>query len=67
MDQQEDTPQAGYERWEGFLKAWGPKYRSIRAMLRKVRYRLYFTYLTYAPAVRQMRSTTNWVERLHRD
>ena len=27
MDQQEDTSQAGYERWEGFLKAWGPKYR----------------------------------------
>ena len=36
-------------------------------MLGKVRYRLYFTYLTYAPVARRMPSTTNWVERLHRD
>ena len=36
-------------------------------MLGKVRYRLYFTYLTYAPVARQMVPTTNWVERLHRD
>ena len=43
MDQQEDTPQAGYERWEGFLKAWGQRYRSIGSMLGKVRYSLYLT------------------------
>ena len=67
MDQQEDTPEAGYERWDSLLKAWGPKSRSIGAMLRKVRYRFYFTYLTYAPAARRMRTTINWVERLHRD
>ena len=67
MNQQEDTPEAGYERWEEFLKAWGPKYRSIGSMLGKVRYRLYFTYLNYAPAARRMLSTTNWGERLHRD
>ena len=35
MDQQEDTPEAGYERWEGFLKAWGPKSRSIAGMWEK--------------------------------
>ena len=43
MDQQEDTPEAGYERWEGFLKAWGQRYRSIGSMLGKVRYSLYLT------------------------
>ena len=45
MDQLEDTPEAGYERWERFLKAWGQRYRSIGSMLGlgKVRYRLYFT------------------------
>ena len=42
MDQQEDTPQAGYERWEEFLKAWGQRYRSIGSM-GKVRYSLYLT------------------------
>ena len=36
-------------------------------MVGKVRYRLYFTYLTYAPAARRMLTTTNWVERLNRD
>ena len=67
MDQPEDTSEAGYERWESFLKVWGPKYRSIAGMVGKVRYRLYFTYLTYGPAARRMLSTTNWVERLNRD
>ena len=67
MDQSEDTPEAGYERWDRFLKVWGPKYGSIGAMMGKVRYRLYFTYLTYAPAARRMLTATNWVERLHRD
>ena len=43
MNQLEDTPEAGYERWEGFLKAWGQRYRSIGSMLGKVRYSLYFT------------------------
>ena len=67
MDRPEDTPEAGYKRWEGFLEVWGRKYRSIRTMCGKVRYRLYFTYLKYAPAVRRMIYTTNWVERLNRD
>ena len=67
MDQLEDTLQASYERWEELLKAWAPKYISIGTMLEKVRYRLYFPYLTYAPAARRMVSTTTWIERLHRD
>ena len=67
MEHPEDTPEAGYERWDRFLKVWGPKYRSIAGMVGKVRYRLYFTYLTYARAARRMLSTTNWVERLNRD
>ena len=67
MDQPEDTPEAGYQRWEDFLKVWGQQYRSIGAMRGKIRYSLYFTYLSYAPSIRRMVSTMNWVERLNRD
>jgi len=33
----------------------------------KIRYALYFTYLKYAPELRAMIYTTNWIERLNRD
>lgn len=66
-DDPEDTPEAGWERWQGLCEKWSGRYRSFAKLAGDMEYRHGFTYLGYDYRIRSMIHTTNWIERLNRD
>jgi putative transposase len=67
LDDPQDTPQKGYQRFSSMLEKWSWKYKSMATMKNDPRYMLYFTYLAFDKSVRPMIYSTNWIERLNRD
>lgn len=65
-DNPQDSPEAGWARWQDFCGRWSGKYAVFRRLKDDEAYRTAFTYLGYAKAVRSMIYTTNWIERLNR-
>ena len=45
----------------------GKDYRTIKLLRNNADYKVYMTYLNYAPEIQAMIYTTNWIERLNRD
>ena len=65
-DNPEDTPEAGWQRWQTLCGKWQSHYRAFVKLATEERYRSGFTYLDYDYRIRSMIYTTNWVERLNR-
>lgn len=67
------TGQPGYtvgmawSGWQDMCERWGKDYRAFKLLRDNEEYRLYMTYLNYAPEIQSMIYTTNWIERLNRD
>lgn len=65
-DDPDDSPEAGWERWQDLCNRWSQKYRYFGRLRTDERYRNGFTYLNYHYRIRSMIYTTNWIERLNR-
>jgi len=66
-DRPDDTPEAGWARWQEFCRRWARKYRRFNKLADDPSYWACFTYLNYDWRMRSMVYTTNWIERLNRD
>lgn len=66
-DDPEDSPEAGWARWQDLCDKWSSRYRSFKALKNDAGYRHGFTYLGFDYRIRSMIYTTNWIERLNRD
>lgn len=65
-DDPEDSPEAGWERWQALCTRWGRKYNYFTRLRSEAKYQNGFTYLNYDYRIRSMIYTTNWIERLNR-
>lgn len=65
-DDPDDSPEAGWARWQSFCEKWSQKYSYFNKLRSEPRYRNGFTYLNYDYRIRSMIYTTNWIERLNR-
>ena len=65
-DDPEDSPEAGWQRWQALCEKWSQKYSSFNSLRAESRYQNGFTYLNYDYRIRSMIYTTNWIERLNR-
>ncbi|HTO14668.1 MAG TPA: IS256 family transposase [Edaphocola sp.] len=65
-DNEQDCSKDGEKRFAGFIEKWLRKYPSFKTY-KGPRYSLYFNYLNYEKAIRRMKYTTNWIERLNRN
>ena len=61
------TIETAWAKWQDMCDRWGKDYRAIKLLRNNEEYKLYMTYLNYAPQVQAMIYTTNWIERLNRD
>ena len=61
------TLQTAWAKWQDMCDRWGKNYRAIKLLRNNEEYKLYMTYLNYAPQIQAMIYTTNWIERLNRD
>lgn len=66
-DDPDDSPQAGWKRWQAMCTKWTSRYRSFHKLKSERSYRNGFTYLGFDYRIRSMIYTTNWIERLNRD
>ncbi len=66
-DDPDDSPQAGWQRWQAMCGKWSSRYRSFKKLSSDQSYRNGFTYLQFDYRIRSMIYTTNWIERLNRD
>ena len=67
LDDPQDNPHKGYQRFTEFLNKWSPRYKAFAYIKHDPRYMLYFTYLAFDRTIRSMIYSTNWIERLNRD
>lgn len=65
-DDPEDSPEAGWQRWQDLCGQWGAKYACFEGFQTDRRYQNGFTYLHFDYRIRSMIYTTNWIERLNR-
>jgi len=65
-DDPDDTPEAGWERWQAMCGRWSQKYEYFRKLQSDRTYQNGFTYLNFDWRIRSMIYTTNWIERLNR-
>ncbi len=65
-DDRQDSPEAGWERWQRMCHRWQDRYRAFGKLASEQRYRNGFTYLGFDYRIRSMIYTTNWIERLNR-
>ena len=61
------TVEMAWAKWQDMCDRWGKDYRAIKLLRNNEEYKLYMTYLNYAPDIQAMIYTTNWIERLNRD
>lgn len=66
-DNPDDSPEAGWKRWQRFCDKWSGTYRRFSRLKDDRLYLACFTYLKYDHRMRSMIYTTNWIERLHKD
>ena len=66
-DQRDYTVEMAWEKWQAMCDKWGKDYRTIKLLRNNADYKVYMTYLNYAPEIQAMIYTTNWIERLNRD
>lgn len=65
--QRDYTVETAWSKWQDMCDRWGEDYLSIKRLRDNPDYKAYLTYLNYAPEIRGMIYTTNWIERLNRD
>jgi len=65
-DNPEDSPEAGWQRWQVMCRKWQSRYRVFGKLCEQKRYQNGFTYLRFDYRIRSMIYTTNWIERLNR-
>lgn len=65
--QRDYTVEMAWEKWQAMCDKWGKDYRTIKLLRNNADYKVYMTYLNYAPEIQAMIYTTNWIERLNRD
>jgi len=65
-DDPDDSPEAGWVRWQALCKTWSQKYSYFEKLRSDAKYQNGFTYLNYHYQIRSMIYTTNWIERLNR-
>ena len=65
--QRDYTVETAWAKWQEMCDRWGKDYRAIKLLRNNADYKAYMTYLNYAPEIRAMIYTTNWIERLNRD
>lgn len=65
--QRDYTVEMAWEKWQAMCDKWGKDYRTIKLLRNNADYKVYMTYLNYAPEIQAMIYTTNWIEWLNRD
>ena len=65
--QRDYTVEMAWEKWQAMCDKWGKDYRTIKLLRNNADYKVYMTYLNYAPEIQAMIYTTNWIERINRD
>ncbi|MDE6577939.1 MAG: IS256 family transposase [Muribaculaceae bacterium] len=65
--QRDYTIEMAWTKWQEMCDRWGKDYRAIKLLRNNIDYKVYMTYLNYAPEIQAMIYTTNWIERLNRD
>ena len=65
--QRDYTVEMAWAKWQDMCENWGKDYRAIKLLRNNPDYKVYMTYLNYAPEIQSMIYTTNWIERLNRD
>lgn len=67
IDNADDKIEKAIFRAKECAEKWQNKYPHIKILADKNRIIYYFQYLKYAPKIRSMIYTTNWIERLNKD
>ena len=65
--QRDYTIEMAWTKWQEMCDRWGKDYGAIKLLRNNADYKVYMTYLNYAPEIQAMIYTTNWIERLNRD